>query len=284
MKKHVASWRAALLLELSSRLTLSIPLVVAMTFICNGLIAQDYSISTAGGALVITDNSNNADALTLSQSGGNIRFAVSPSTRTYSINGGATTAFSTPADVALASLTSITVNAAGGNDIINVGAFTANLPSLTINGGTGDETVNFNGDITFASNANLDVDLQDDDASPGKDALVVASNANLLLSGAGTATVRVSMMVTLNGGGSIETVNGDLTVEANQQATPTTGDFYGIFLSSGTLKTSGAGVLTAKGKGGTASFQYGIIAMNGAQILGGTAPVIVEGTGGPGAG
>jgi mucin-19 len=246
------------------------------------VLPPDYTITTAGGNLVVTDNSGNGETLAMSQSGSNIRFVVTPTTRTYSINGGPTTAFTTPASVALAGITSITLNTAAGNDIINIGAFTANLPSLTINGGTGNDAVNFNGDISFAANANLDVDLQNDDAAPGEDQVTIAPNANLILSGTGTATVRVSRDVTVNSGGSLETENGDLTVEANQQMTATSGNFVGVSVSGGALQVNGSGALSVEGRGGDAAggFQYGIIVLNAGRIQGGSATVSLEGIGG----
>ena len=42
------------------------------------------------------------------------------------------------------------------------------------------DTVNFNGDITFALNANLNVDLQNDVPLPGADAVHVAGGARAL--------------------------------------------------------------------------------------------------------
>ncbi len=254
----------------------------------NAAIPPDYTISTTGNAIVITDISGNSDQLDISQNAGNIRFDVMPSTRTYSINNGPTTQFSTSAEVAIVANNPIMVNAAAGNDVIIVAAFAPALPSLTINGGTGDDFVTFNGDITFETDANLNVDLQNDDAmTPGTDAVTVAANANLLLSGTGSATVKVSRYVDINTGGSIETATGNLTVETNQQNTPTIGSFYGILINGGALKTSGSGTLTVKGKGGTDAVggQKGIYVVNSGQISGGsTGAVIVEGTGGPSAG
>ena len=248
----------------------------------------DYTISTTGNAIFITDLSGNGETLDVTESGSNIRFVVTPTTRTYSINGGAITAFTTTADVLLAGANSITINTAAGNDIINIGAFTANLPSLTVNGGMGNDAVNFNGDLTFATDASLDVDLQNDDATPGDDAVNIAADANLVLSGTGTATVKVSQNVTVNAGGSIETANGDLLVEANQQATPTAGDFSGVTITgaSSRLACTGSGTLTVKGKGGTYvnGFQFGIYVFFGGKINGGSGQVTVYGTGGAASG
>ncbi len=242
--------------------------------------APDYTITTTGNAIVITDLAGNGETLDVSQNGSDIRFAVTPDTRTYSINGGAVTAFTTPANVALAGATSIEINTGIGNDIINIGAFTANLPSLTVNGGTGDDAVHFNDDITFAANADLDVDLQNDDAAPGTDRVVVATNANLVLSGTGAATLKMSRNMVVNSGGSIETVNGNLEVEANQQTIPITGIFQGVDLNGGVLKATGTGAATVKGKGGDS---YGIYMHGtGAAINSHSGDLTVLGAGAPG--
>ncbi|MCB9283533.1 MAG: HYR domain-containing protein [Lewinellaceae bacterium] len=250
-------------------------------FLANGVIAQDYTITTAGGALVITDNLGGSDILTLSENGANIRISNSTTSRTYSINGGPVTAFSTPADVSLVGITSITVNAGGGFDTIIVNAFTANLPSLTINGGIGNDNVFFNGDITFLSGANLDVDMQNDDATPGSDRLELAANANLAISGTGTVVIKVSKDVVMNTGSSITTENGDLTVEANQQATSTTGFLEGVEINGASLQATGSGSITVKGKGGGSSQNSrGVYLVNGSSINVNTGSATISGTGG----
>ncbi|AYQ33261.1 choice-of-anchor Q domain-containing protein [Runella sp. SP2] len=243
--------------------------------------SADYTISTASNVLTITDISGNGETLNISESGSNIRFNVSG--RTYSINGGAITPFTTPADVALAGIASIVVNTANGNDVINVASLSATLPNLTVNGGVGDDQVNFNGDISFASNANLDVDLQNDNAAPGVDAVTFASNANVVLSGTGTAVIKVSKNVRFNSGSSLETNEGNLTIEANQQAVPTTGDFYGVDVNAGTIRANSTGGVLVKGKGGddSGSSQMGVFVQAGGAISGGTSAVVtVEGIGG----
>ena len=115
-----------------------------------------------------------------------------------------------------------------------MGAFSS-LPSLTINGGTGDDQVNLNGDITFAANANLDLDLQNDDVLPGTDALTIATNANLTLSGTGTATVKVSKNITMNAGSSLVTQNGNIglitnSIDIQSGATVSTGTASSVTL------------------------------------------------------
>jgi hypothetical protein len=120
-------------------------------------------------------------------------------------------------------------------------AFAVPTGSLTINGGTGNDTVNLNADITFVADNYLEVDLQDDDGTPGIDQIHVGTNANLVLSGTGAATLKASRNITLASGSRIETVNGMITLEANQQATQTAGNFVGLAANNATIQTTGTG-------------------------------------------
>ena len=258
------------------------------TFAVTAPALPDYAITTVAGVLTITDNSGNADTLVLSEpSVGNILFTTTG--RTFSLNGAASTS-NNSGNISLAGITSIVVNAADGGDTINVAAFTTvgGFPSLTLNGGTDDDAVNLNGDITFATNASLDVDLQNDDAAPGADRVTLANNANVVATGTGSITVKASRNVLLNAGSSLDTVNGNLTLEGNQQVTPTTGNFYGVRLNAATARVTGTGALSVSGKGGDDAIgsQYGVFLSNTPALLqGGTSgTVTVRGTGGASSG
>jgi trimeric autotransporter adhesin len=250
--------------------------------------AADYSVTTTGNAIVVTDNKDNGEAVNITEpAGGQIMFAATG--RTFQIDGG-TVISGNSGSLPLAGVTSVTFNGQGGNDIVTTAAFTTALPNLTVNGGTGNDTVNFNGSLNFVSNANLDVDLQNDDAAPGTDIINVNPSAVLALSGTGTATFKASQSVTINNLGQVGVVNGNLTVEANQQATPTTGNFRGVSLNGGTLTTGGTGNISVKGKGGSGAFGglRGVIVSNGAitstQTAVGAGTITIVGTGGPGIG
>lgn len=241
----------------------------------------DYLITTTAGHVVITDLSGNGDQLTMSQNGSNIRFVVSPNSRTYSIDGGDITAFSTPAEVPLANIASIVINADGGNDVINIRGFSVALPDLTINGGKGNDAINFTGIITFAPDAHLDVDLQNDDITPGIDQVSVSSNARLNLSGSGRAIFRASRNISISRNGMIATENGDLVLEANMQSIATTGGFAGISITGGLLRSNGTGDIIVRAKGGTTGVsRHGVVLTEGGRILGGSGKVYVEGLGG----
>ncbi|MBC6996022.1 hypothetical protein H9S92_17770, partial [Lewinella lacunae] len=144
----------------------------------------DYTITTVGNAIVVTDVAGNGDVLDVTENGGSINFAAAG--RTYSLDGGFAMNF--PVDVPLAGVTSITIDGAVGNDVINVGAFTANLPSLTIDGGSDTDNVQFNGAIAYASDANLQV----------MNAEIVIVNGPQTTSGTGSIDLAANQSITVN--------------------------------------------------------------------------------------
>jgi len=245
------------------------------------VVSPDYAVTTTGNAIVVTDMTGNADTLAVSEpASGQIKFAATG--RSFQIDGG-TTITGDSGNLSLSGVTSITINQGNGDDTLNVGAFTGNPPSLTINGDAGNDMVNFTGSITFAANANLDVNLQDDTASPGIDSVAVEPNDQLNVSGTGTIDVRVSRNVTVSG--RFQTQNGNLTIQANQQATPSTGAFIGVNVTSNaTIESTGTGIVSVAGKGGDSSSgsQHGVSVTTGGLIRGGSTgtSTVVQGTGG----
>ena len=243
--------------------------------------AQEYTVTTTSNSIVVTDVAGNGDVLTISEPGaGRIHFAAPG--RLFLING-VTLRTNDSDSLSRSNVTSITVNAGPGVDTINFGAFTGTLPRLTVNGGSGNDTVNFNGDITFAANANLDVDLQNDLAMPGADAVNVWPGARVRASGTGAITIRCGQSVFVGTGSSLETVNGNLTVEANQQLLPTPGSYAGVNVSGGLLRCTGTGQVVVRGRGGDdgGGVQLGVLVVGAGQIIGGTSGVLtVMGTGG----
>jgi hypothetical protein len=225
----------------------------------------DYRVSASQNQITVTHsgfgNGNNGDLTIYSAGNGIIGFSAGGRTFSYnaspSVTGGVA--------VSLSAIGEIIIQMGDGDDIVRVGGFSYSLPSLTINGGTGNDTVLFEGEINFAHLKNLNVDLQDDDANPGIDDVFLGQNARLatILGGSvlddGKITIRCSRTVLLEAGSRIQTQHGALTVEANWQATPTTGNFHGIH-SNGTSRSIGDGRIALRGRGGNApgGFQYGI--------------------------
>ncbi len=242
-----------------------------VTFIVGAI--PDYTVSTTGNTITVTDTSGNSDTLDVTQpASGQIRFAAPG--RSFSVNGAAPITGNS-GDLSLASVTMITVSANAGADTINVGAFAgSSFPELQIQGGSSTDTVNLNGDISFGADKFLDV---------FSETMTVAANANLITSGTGGMFIDCSRNIVLNSGSSLETTNGDLTIKANQQTTAMTGDFKGLELNGATLRSNGTGNVTALGRGGNDAangIQLGISLFNAAKIIGGSGYVDVIGTGG----
>jgi|GEM_PF-5913899 len=247
----------------------------------------DTLVSLSGGELFITDvaggNSNDTLTISLNAAPDPDQFVIRDAGRlVYARIPGATSVDPNEVRVPVTGITQIVVNTLGGNDTVTVDALGSLNASLKINGGTGNDTVNLNGDITFAAGKNLDVDLQDDAASPGIDRINVGTDANLVLSGTGTATLKASRNILLDSGSSVEVVDGNLTVEANQQATPTSGDFVGVLVDRGVIESAGSGTVTVKGKGAATGIWYraGVYLINNGRISGGSGMLTVDGTGG----
>jgi hypothetical protein len=114
--------------------------------------------------------------------------------------------------------------------------------SITLNGGTGNDSLYLTGDITFASNASLDMDLENDSAAPGNDSFELSPDANILTSGTGAIRVKVSRTVKLNTAASLETVDGGITVDAGLTSTPAA--LNGIDLEAGAIRSTGSGPIT----------------------------------------
>ncbi len=209
----------------------------------------DYTLTTSGGTLAITDEKGSSDALTISQpAAGSIKFAAAG--RIFSLNGGAGLSGDS-GNISLTGVTGILVDARGGDDTINVGGFTGTLPGLSLSGGTGHDTVNLNGSITLAANADLDVNLQNDDPTPGDDTVVLGSNAHLITSGIGSIRMSVSRNLLMNAGNNgLQTEDGDIILQANQQSAQAVGSFFGVNLNGVLVQSTGTGNVIIHGRGG----------------------------------
>ena len=246
--------------------------------------APNYVVTYAGGHLTCTDISGNGDTLVLREltgEAGSVRLFASG--RTFSVNGGLNTNSETAA-FATADLNSVTLNAGAGNDTItilsNITGSTLSLPGLTINGGTGDDQVNLSVSITFKPDASLNVDLQDDDATPGTDNILTSSSVQLLLSGTGGADFKASRRVAFASGSVLEVENGNILVEANQQAVATAGSFSGQEFLNARVEATGSGSVTLRGRSGNGgAFIMGVAVRDGAQVLAGAGGIVIEGSG-----
>ncbi len=242
----------------------------------------DYSVTSAFGSLTISDLSGNSDTLSVTNpAAGSIKFAAAG--RTFSVNGGPLLT-NDSGNISLSGINFITIYPGGGNNTENISAFSGtSFPDLQIYGGTNTDTVNFNGDITFASGNSLYVSLEND---AGASSVNLAANANLVVTGTAAIGIYCRRNLQLNAGSSLEVLDGDLVVEANQQASPMSGNFIGVNLDGATIKSTGTGYLTISGRGGdgagsASGYQFGVQVANGAKVIGGpSGQVTVIGTGG----
>jgi hypothetical protein len=193
----------------------------------------DYTVATAGNAIVVTDLSGNGDSLAVSEpSAGNIQFAAAG--RTFSVNGGLQIVGNSGV-ISRTSVTAITVNAAAGADTINVGAFTGTLPSLTINGGTGIDTVNVNGALSLNNDdftVTADVIGINSTVATGTGTIMLTTvDGNIAVSGMLTATGSISLVA----GG----LNSDVTVTGGIDAIRSIGSTVNIQAGHDILLGSG---------------------------------------------
>ena len=239
---------------------------------------QDYAITTVNGTLVVSDQSGNSDILIFSQDGDSIRIITTPSSRTYSIDGGDIFSFTIPAKVALIGLTSVLVNAGGGNDEIHIASFSSQLPQLEINGGQGDDLVRFIGNSSLMEDADLLVDLQDDDPFPGEDNIFFDEGVQVTLQGSGKATFKASRHIRFLIGALLSTEDGDIVVECNQME-PYTFSSSGVWLNGAQIQITGNGSLTILARGGSGFNGSGVTINNNGKVLGGLGKVTVTGIG-----
>jgi hypothetical protein len=77
--------------------------------------------------------------------------------------------------------------------------------------------------------------------------------------------------------------SGNITLKANQQATPNSGDFAGVTIN-GSVQVTGTGTIAVQGQGGAGGVgDSGVLVSPSGSIIGGTGKVTVSGTAGPAA-
>ncbi len=78
----------------------------------------------------------------------------------------------------------------------------------------------------------------------------VALGGSLATTGSGSTSLTTTSNILMDTPGwSITTVDGDITLSANQQAVQTSGDFYGVLATGGTIAAAGTGNITINGRG-----------------------------------
>jgi hypothetical protein len=99
--------------------------------------------------------------------------------------------------------------------------------------------------------------------------------------GAFNLQASTTLNILLNSGAALTSSAGNLTLQSNQQTTPTSGDFAGVTVDNATIESTDTGKITVEGTGGTLGHgEYGVFVENSGTITGGTGPVLVGGVGG----
>ena len=167
------------------------------------------------------------------------------------------------------------IAATNGSDVVNVNSLASGYASLEIYGDGVTDVVNFNGPLALAANQDLTV------AGVGTVNLP-STTSDIAASGTGAVSITVLKNIALASGSSITTVDGNLSLSANQQATPIGGEpFVGISLSGAAVSATGSGAIGLAGRGGTVGENnFGVDIGDGATVFGAAGTVSVVGTGG----
>jgi hypothetical protein len=102
--------------------------------------------------------------------------------------------------------------------------------------------------------------------------------------GANALSVQTDRNITVNGGATVSTSDGGITLEGNLQAVPTAGNFQGV-RSLGTVTSTGSGNLDLRGRAGddaATGFHVGVNVLGGVVSSAGTGKITIVGTGGSG--
>ena len=145
------------------------------------------------------------------------------------------------------------------------------------------------GDFTVTGDTDDDVTFQTNNTQMGVNDLTVTARTitvdSVVSSTDGVLSLTASRNILLNTGSSLTTVDGGITLLANNGGS-TAGDFKGISLENAVIQSSGIGNISITGTGGTVDSNYGIyldssdISSSSTNVNAGT--ITVHGTGGTG--
>lgn len=234
--------------------------------------SNDIQIGTGGVGTYSGDLTISADTITFSNISvaGTGTVTIQPTTTSTTIGLGNTASGTLHLnDLEVAALqngfSSITMGHASGTGAIDVTALTFNDPltlrntgvgsgGTTINGALSTDalTINSAGGITFNAGVTLasGTSLNATTTSTSAGINLATASADLAASGAGAIALTSARDIVLASGSSVSVVNGSATLSANQQMTPTSGNFIGIHVNGGTITTSGTGAVVLSGRGG----------------------------------
>ncbi|NQX02077.1 cadherin-like domain-containing protein [bacterium] len=227
---------------------LASPRAAFLSLVCCGALlgsAQAATRSASGTTLNIDLNVAN-QVVTVVSTG---------TTYTFTLSGGATNTWAGSGTGTVVATTKLTVTPGTTYNAINL------TDSAT---GTA---------VTFATsgvNAYVDDFNVTLDNTPG----AVTFNGSSSFTGAFGLRITTARNIAFASASSLSLVNGNLTLDANTQVTPTAMLFSGILVDNATVTTTGSGITTLRARGGTGSnasyWNKGIAVIGGGSITGGT--------------
>ena len=198
-----------------------------------------------------------ADGLTISSDGTDLTFNDPSNLLTSSIGTGSG---SNTVTVALSAFDDLVIETNDGSDTINLGDLTGFTGTLSLDGQSEVDTINLTGTVALGNN---------EDLTAIGDTITASANADLDTTGSGSVTFAADRNIDLQSGARVATVDGGITMMANQQATRTSGNFSAITAAGATIATSGTGSIQLQGRAGddtSASDQTGVNLSGGAIV------------------
>jgi VCBS repeat-containing protein len=158
--------------------------------------------------------------------------------------------------------------AGAGSSVLSV----TDTPAISIIDGGANTSVTFGSSVSYVANVTVVLD----DPAAGA---ITFNNPTSFVDTLGTTSFSASTSknIVVNSGANITTVNGSLTLNANQQTTGTSGAFTGIDVNSATISTTGTGALSIAGKGGATSGVGVLVRGTGIVETTGTSSITVNG-------
>ncbi len=126
------------------------------------------------------------------------------------------------------------------------------------------------GAVAYATNFNIAL------GDPGAGPISFTGTSNF---GAYNLQAATKRNIAINNA-TVEAGAGNITLQANQGATPTLGGFVGISIGNATVQSTGSGAITLQGRGGVGGASYGVSLGTFGKVIGGTGDLTISGTGG----
>ncbi|MEZ6057383.1 MAG: DUF4347 domain-containing protein [Planctomycetaceae bacterium] len=257
---------------------------------------------------IATDSASLASGASISAVGGTVTIAAETANRNINLGGGGG---ENDVDANSFGAGSLNLNDAELDVIsasqVNIGTASASAPFggattgiITVTGGisatstfaTDEFQLLTATDVRINSTVNLNANGAGDfDVIAGRDITQTGNNADVTTGGDGFVHYTADRLIAMNSGTSITTVNGDITLTANEGGT-TTGTFVGITLTdadiaTGTMAEAGGAIFLNGTGGNTGNGNTGVLIQSGSSVqsqgAGLTAgTVTIEGIGGPG--